>query len=223
MKTLSEKVDNTEFELKLKTNSPVVLPKGEVPVVQNSSIDEEKHNKLQKFVEELHQKIDKVNQNFDRKISKMKKDFDIESLIKQFKSKADEESVQNGFVNVDEKLFGLNHNFNVLKKDLENVVDTINKGGLQGVKSTENPFITIKSALPKACLSCGQGGPGGQSQLQAINALPKKTEKMPLKEKNERPFTATSSKLVPDNYLTTFSRCQSKVIFNNDDEYAKYF
>ncbi len=172
-----------------------MIQKEEVSSTQNSSIDEEKHNKLQKLVEELQQKIDKVNQNFDRKITKMKKDLDIESLIKQFKSKADEDSVQNGFVNVDEKLVGLNHNFNVLKKDLENVVDAINKGGLQGVKSSENPFITIKSALPKACLSCGQGGPGGQNQLQTINLPPKRSEKVPLKEKSERPFTAASSKL----------------------------
>lgn len=157
-------------------------------------IDEEKHNKLQKFVEELQQKIDKVNQNFDRKISKLKKEVDIDSLIKQFKTKADEESVQSGFTNVDEKIFGLNHNFTVLKKDLENVVDSINKGSLQGAKSSENPFITIKSALPKACLSCGQGGTGGQNQLQTINPPAKKVEKVVLRERSDsRPYTATSS------------------------------
>jgi len=182
---LTEKVDSSELSKKLKKEETSIMQ-------QNSSmIDEEKQNRLQKLVEELQQKIDKVNQNLDRKVSKLKKELDIDSLIKQFKTKADEDSVQNGFTNVDEKIVGLSHNFSILKKDLEGVVDSINKGTLQsGKSSSENPFITIKSALPKACLSCGQGG---QTQLQTINPLPKKPEKVVLKEKSERPFTAASN------------------------------
>lgn len=123
-----------------------------VDLVQSS---DEKYNKLHKIVEDSQQKLDKVNQNFDRKVSKLKKEFDLESLLKQFKSKADEENVRKDFETMDLKITGLTDGMTIIKKELERAFETINKPSNPGAKNLDNAFISIKSILPKACLSCG--------------------------------------------------------------------
>jgi len=151
---------------------------------------EEKHKKLQTFMEELMEKMNKINQNFDKKVTKLKKEFDIDSLIKQFKCKADEENVQKGFETLDEKMLMLNNNFISLKKEIDKNLDSLNKGTIPSIRTTnDNPFITIKSVLPKACLSCGNA-----SAQQPNNLLMKKPEKALLREKSDRPFTAAHPK-----------------------------
>jgi len=130
---------------------------------------EEKHKKLQTFMEELMEKMNKINQNFDKKVTKLKKEFDIDSLIKQFKCKADEENVQKGFETLDEKMLMLNNNFISLKKEIDKNLDSLNKGTIPSIRTTnDNPFITIKSVLPKACLSCGNASAQQPNNLLVI-------------------------------------------------------
>ena len=122
--------------------------------------EEEKRQKMSKTIEDLEQKVDKVNQNFDRKAAKLKKEFDLDALIKQFKSKADEGYVQKNFESFEAKIGGLSESLVLLKRE----IDMMARGNYNSAKPTDNAFISIKSALPKTCLSCGNSAP-----LQQIN------------------------------------------------------
>ena len=118
----------------------------------------EKHQKLQKAFEDLQQKTDKINLSFDRKVAKLKKEFDIDSIMKQFKSKADDGTVKETFNSMDSKISNLHDGFLSLRSDLEKTIGSISKAPVPtSLRNTDAPFITMKSILPKACLSCGHG------------------------------------------------------------------
>ena len=72
--------------------------------MKNLALDEEKFKKAIALGDDIQVRLDKLNEAFDRKLAKLRKDVDINLLMRQLKTKAEDENVQAGFNTVDSKI-----------------------------------------------------------------------------------------------------------------------
>ena len=128
--------------------------------------DNDKIKRLLQNNEELQAKIDKIEELIDKKIGKLRKELDIANLLKQVKSKADEENVFKGFENTDKKINTLSESLLALKKEFDQTLSTLEKLSAQMFSFSDNASLSTKKLN---CLSCGNlaknYNPPGQVRL----------------------------------------------------------
>lgn len=136
---ISKKLDISEFE----------------KMLNNMQSDNEKLKRLLQNNEDLKSKFDKIEELIDKKIAKLRKDLDINNLLKQLKSKAEEDNVIKGFENTDKKINALSENLFALKKELEQALATLEKLSVSMFSFSDSASLSTKKINPLACLSCG--------------------------------------------------------------------
>jgi chromosome segregation ATPase len=156
VRTLEElvhgKVDTSYFSMQISKKLDIC----EFEKMMNSlQCDSEKLKRLIQNNEALQSKIDKFEELIDKKIAKLKKDLDITNLMKQLKTKAEEDNVIKGFENSDKKINALSENLFALKKELEQALASLEKLSVSMYSYADNASLSTKKINPLACLSCG--------------------------------------------------------------------
>ncbi len=133
---LSRKLDLSEFERLLGS-------------IQS---DNDRIKRLLLNSEELQSKIDKIEDLIDKKIAKLKKELDLAGLLRQVKTKAEEENVFKGFETTDKKINTLSESILALKKELDQAHALLEKLSVQMFSYSDNASLSTKKLN---CLSCG--------------------------------------------------------------------
>ena len=137
--------------------------------------DNDKIKKLLLNNEELQGKIDKIEELINQKIAKLKKELDIANLLKQLKTKAEEENVFKGFENTDKKINTLSESLLALKKEFDKAFATLEQLSVQMFSFSDTASLSTKKMNPQNCLSCGNFArnfnPPGQVKYRSLLIL----------------------------------------------------
>lgn len=157
----------TTFEAELnKKASKTDLEK----MAKTPHFEEERFKKLTRGVQEVQDRLNMVDDIIDKRIQRLKRDLDLNVFIKQLKSKADEEKVQKGFENVDSKFNAIAETLQLLKKELDQSSNALQRisSHKQTVKFNNDStcLLTTKTVTPSACLSCGHSASQNNSTVQ---------------------------------------------------------
>ncbi len=123
--------------------------------MSSKAVDDEKMKKAIESTDELHQKIEKLSDSFEKKLARLKKDMDMAQLLKMLKSKAEDEHVQKGFGNVDQKIAAISEALTLLKNEIETAQVSIKSVSTQVYRFSDNAILSTKPINPQQCLSCG--------------------------------------------------------------------
>lgn len=122
--------------------------------MNSRALDEERLKKALEKTDDMSLKVEKMNENIEKKLLRFKKELDITALMKAIKSKAEDEHVQKGFSNVDQKISAISDALTLLKSEIESAQHTLKSVNTQIYRFSDNAFLSTRQ-VAQQCLSCG--------------------------------------------------------------------
>ena len=127
------------------------------PIINIS--EEENFKKLRKDVSDMVKRTEGFI-DLEKRVSRLLKDLDVNNLIKQVKSKANQDDVMKDNMIFEHKLSQLQEQLGFLKKDIDHLSVNIKKNITNNIQfntnlDSFNTILSTKKIVPIQCLSCG--------------------------------------------------------------------
>lgn len=124
--------------------------------------DDENFRRMRKELSEIIKRTEGIV-DLEKRVSRVLKDLDINNLIKQVKSKANQDDVSKDHVILENKMNQLTEQIKYLKKDLEQITANMKKNVTNNIQfntnlDSFNTILSTKKIVPIQCLSCGNYG-----------------------------------------------------------------
>lgn len=133
--------------------------------------DDENFKKLKKDLMDMLKKTEAFV-DLEKRVSRTLKDLDINNLIKQVKSKANQDDVTKDNLVFEHKLGQLQEQLGFLKKEIDHLSVNIKRNITNNIQfntnlDSFNTILSTKKIIPIQCLSCGvQSMPQNYSKVK---------------------------------------------------------
>ena len=133
--------------------------------------DDENFKKLKKDLMDMLKKTEAFV-DLEKRVSRTLKDLDINNLIKQVKSKANQDDVTKDNLVFEHKLGQLQEQLGFLKKEIDHLSVNIKRNITNNIQfntnlDSFNTILSTKKIIPIQCLSCGvQSMPPNYSKVK---------------------------------------------------------
>ncbi len=122
-------------------------------------MDEENFKKLKKDVGDMMKRTEGFI-DLEKRITRLLKDLDINNLVKQVKTKANQDDVIKDNMIFEHKLSQLQEQLGYIKKDVDHLCVNIKKNITNNIQfntnlDSFNTILSTKKIVPIQCLSCG--------------------------------------------------------------------